>query len=713
MNTIQLFVDSTPDTTPTYSRVELFKDESVTITDSIQNIKDIAKVFTSFSKSFSVPASKSNNKLFKHFNNSDIDLAFSFDARKKVKAIIELNNAPFKTGKVKLEGVNLKNNKPHTYRITFFGDIVELKDKLGEKKLSDLSGLSAYNIGYDASTIETKLTTAESSSNNIIVPLITHSQRLTFDSGSDVADSGNLSTHGSANRGVKFNELKYALRVNKIIETIETDLGLSFSSDFFKNTSKPEFDHLFMWLHRKSGAVEDLSGSTLTFETTIDGWTPVTAARSGEPYTFVLTDTTLTSNVPTFGLTSGSSASAPTARGLVTFKCTLTTSDSDAYDVAMYRDGQPVFTKSNHQGSIEISGTSTGSGTNTFAYAPGSYSIVITATSQISFTSIIWNADYKVPKRPDIEIDNSNGSTGAYNTSSSFQFNVDKQVPEIKIIDFLTGLFKLFNLTAFVENDVIQVKPLDDFYENPTTYDITEFVDVNDTSVDAALPFKEVLFKFKDTKTFLANKYSELNNKTWGETNYNQGQDLSQGQYKVEAPFGHMLFERLTDVNGGAQKNIQVGYNVDSNQSPYLGSPLLFYPVRTFTSGISFVDAVDQNNVATSHKSIGYVNLPFNSVSGSSAINNTQLNFAAEQSEYTGDSSFTNSLFEKYYKNYILSVFNTQQRLTKVKAFLPKKILLNFNLGDRFIIAGSKYKINTISTNLATGESKIELLNDL
>ena len=206
MNTIQLFVDSTPDTTPTYSRVELFKDESVTITDSIQNIKDIAKVFTSFSKSFSVPASKSNNKLFKHFNNSDIDLAFSFDARKKVKAIIELNNAPFKTGKVKLEGVNLKNNKPHTYRITFFGDIVELKDKLGEKKLSDLSGLSAYNLGYDASTIETKLTTEESSSNNIIVPLITHSQRLTFDRGSDVADSGNLSTHGSENRGVKFNE---------------------------------------------------------------------------------------------------------------------------------------------------------------------------------------------------------------------------------------------------------------------------------------------------------------------------------------------------------------------------------------------------------------------------------------------------------------------------------------------------------------------------
>ena len=147
----------------------MFKDESITITESIQNVKDIEKVFTAFTQSFSVPASKTNNKIFEHYYNFNID---GFDGRKKVAATIELNSIPFQTGKIKLEGVDMKNNKANTYRITFFGDIVDLKDKLGEKKLSDLD-LSTYNLSYDPATVETKLTTEESSSNHIIAPFQT------------------------------------------------------------------------------------------------------------------------------------------------------------------------------------------------------------------------------------------------------------------------------------------------------------------------------------------------------------------------------------------------------------------------------------------------------------------------------------------------------------------------------------------------------------
>lgn len=704
---IQLYIEG--------QRLELFKDESVTITDSIKNVRDIEKVFTAFTQSFSIPASKTNNKIFKHYYNYNIDIGFDFDARKKVDAIIEVNNIPFRTGKIKLEGVDMKNNKPHTYRITFFGDIVELKDKLGEKKLSDLD-FSAYQpLNYDPATVETKLTTAESSSNHIIAPLITHSQRLFYDSdtASDVADSGDLHYHsggGQHIKGVKWNELKYAIRVNKIIEQIETDFGLSFSSDFFKNTSLEEFDHLFLWLHRKSGAVEDLSGSTTTFETIIDGWTPVTKTTIYNSFEIVLTSTSCTVTFPTFGTTGGGS----TVSGLGTFNVALTTSDTDAYDIALLRDGTSVFNKTGHTGDITISGTSTGSGTNAFTYAAGTYTVVITSTAQISFTNVIWNVEYHIPKKANLILSSTTGgATGAYNSNSSFTFNINLQIPDIKILDFLTGLFKTFNLTAFVQNGVIQVKPLDDFYTGTNTYDITEFVDVNSSKVDVALPFKEVRFKFKDTKTFLANKFSELNNRNWGETSYNEGQDLAEKEYKIEVPFGHMLFERLNDVNGGAQKDIQIGYNVDSNQSPYLGSPLLFYVSRINTSGISFVDAVDLNNVATSHKPITNVNCAFNSPSFSSSANDFQLNFNSEKSEWSGVTDFTDSLFVKYYQNYIKSVFNTKQRLTKLKAYLPMRILLNYGLGDRFIVAGNQYKINSISTNLLTGESNIELLNDL
>lgn len=701
---IQLYIEG--------ERVELFKDESVTITDSIQNVKDIEKVFTAFSQSFSVPASKTNNKIFKHYYNFDI--TNGFDGRKKVSAAIELNNIPFKTGKIKLEGVDMKNNKAHTYRITFFGDIVELKDKLGEKKLSDLD-LTAYNLTYDAATVESKLTTEESSSNHIIAPLITHSQSLYYDSdtSSDEADSGDLHYHsggGQHVKGVKWNELKYAIRVNKIIEQIETDFGLSFSSDFFKNTSIEDFDHLFLWLHRKSGAVEDLSGSTSTFETIIDGWTPVTVSKTdlGQTFSFTLTESTLTSNIPTFGTT----GNEPTKRGLGTFEVQLTTTDTDEYDVALLRDGTSVFNKTGHTSDITISANVD------FTYAAGTYEVVITSTSQISFTNIIWVCQYFIPKSADLIIDSSNGATGAYNTNSSFTFNVNKQIPDIKIIDFLTGLFKMFNLTAYAVDGVIQVKPLNDFYTGTNTYDITEFVDVNSSKVDVALPFKEVRFKFKDTKTFLANKFSELNNRTWGETFYNEGQDLAEKEYKIEVPFGHFLYERLVDQNTGTTKNIQWGYSVDSNQSPYLGSPLLFYPIGFYSPSndpISFIDAVDLNNVAISHKPLSdvSVNMPFNTVTTLGSFNAFQLNFNTEISEWSGDTDHYQSLFVKYYKDYIQSVFNTKQRLTKLKAYLPMRILLNYSLGDRFIVAGNQYKINSISTNLLTGESDIELINDL
>ena len=53
-------------------QVELFEDESITLTQSIQDVRDIAKIFTEFTRQFSVPASKNNNRVFQHFYNQDI-----------------------------------------------------------------------------------------------------------------------------------------------------------------------------------------------------------------------------------------------------------------------------------------------------------------------------------------------------------------------------------------------------------------------------------------------------------------------------------------------------------------------------------------------------------------------------------------------------------------------------------------------------------------
>ena len=193
MQKLQLYIEG--------QRVDLFKDESVSLTQTLQNVKDIGKIFTEFTKTFAVPASSVNNKIFKHYYNFDIN--GGYDARSKQPATLELNDLPFKQGAIKLNGVKLKNNVAHTYNITFFGNTINLKDILAESQLSSLSGLAQYNKIYSFDDVTDAMQNAENSG-NIIVPLITHTQRLIYDSSSHVnfppnPDLGirNISHHGS------------------------------------------------------------------------------------------------------------------------------------------------------------------------------------------------------------------------------------------------------------------------------------------------------------------------------------------------------------------------------------------------------------------------------------------------------------------------------------------------------------------------------------
>ena len=271
--TVQIYV---ADADNVLQRLDLFKDETISITDTIQDVRDIAKVFTEFTQSFTVPASKTNNKVFRHFYNAD--KSDGYDARLLHNARIEINSILFKKGFVTLEGVDMKDNKPNAYRITFYGETVTLKDIIGDDKLSNLDFPSSLNKVYSNSDILTSLK-LNPSSNDVITPLITHTQRLFYSSTTHERSTGNLFYHtgsGDHLHGVRWDNLKYALRVHQIILAIQSTYGITFSNDFF-NTTNETYYNLFMWLHRKKGYVENLSGfnetkiSTFGSDTTSTG----------------------------------------------------------------------------------------------------------------------------------------------------------------------------------------------------------------------------------------------------------------------------------------------------------------------------------------------------------------------------------------------------------------------------------------------------------
>jgi len=666
MQKIQLYIEG--------QRVDMFDDESVVITQTIKNVKDIGKIFTDFTRTFTLPASKTNNKIFKHYYNYHIQNGF--DARTRKPANIELNTLPFTDGRVKLEGVDLKDNKPHTYKITFFGSTVTLTDLVGDDTLSILSSLTSLNKLYDATNIKASLQ-ADPTTNDIIAPLITHTQRLTYNSHSSANDPGNIAWDNGHVHGVLYSELKYAIRLHTIVEAIETQYGITFSNDFFVNTNTPYYN-LFMWLHRKKGDVENLSNEN---QSIVDGFTP--EADNTTTKTHLKSNTTL----QIYG--------DPQRYDNITELRFVVNSSYNTipYTISLQKDGREVV-RFNAVGNDDIT---------QFTF-DGDYTIYIESSADILFDKIEWYISYEQNLKT--------YSTGSYLHSDAFTFDITQQIPEMKVIDFLSGLFKMFNLTAFVDDitNEIVVKDLDSFYSGGGSYDITKYVDVSKSQVNISLPYREINFQHEDTKTFLASIHSQKFGKTWGKSEYTNSEKLDGTIYDIKTPFSQMKYERLVDEfpAGDGSTTAQVGWFVDDNQESYFGKPLIFYPIRqTSADGIAFL------NSPTSQEELTTYNIPSNSVALTTTTSTYNINFYEEVNEYTRQTGFTNTLFQAYYSNYITSVFNPTNRITKVSAYLPLRILLNYTLADRFVISGNSYKINSIKTNLKNGKSDIELLNDL
>ena len=682
MQVTQLYINN--------QRVDLFDDENISLTQTIQNVRDIEKVFTDFSKSFTLPASKTNNKIFKHYYNFDI--TNGFDARKKVDARLELNNLPFKEGKIKLEGVDLKNNAPYAYRVTFFGNTVNLKDKLGEIKLSALTWLGNFTQDYTASRVRTALTTggldvtvgATTYTDAITCPLITHTTQLFYDTSGTYPDypdplGGNLYPSAGGHKGVYFGELKYAIRLWLIVKAIEeSDLGISFTSDsFIKQTDNPQFYNLYMWMHRKKGVVyeedEDITDLYTSFS-------PDSTSMTG-----VFLDTAALS---IFGLGSGQ---------FIDYTLNITTATTNDYSIEIKKNGLTYATK-------VISGGGNNSLTGILTNSSLGYEVFITGTGGDSFT-LQWTLSNSFNGQSKIYTGSSPQALG-----SNFSFNPLEQLPNIKIIDFLTGLFKMFNLTAYqTSSGEIKVQTLDSFYSGGTTRDISKYVDINSSSVNSALPFKEVSFEYDGRGTKLAEQYEQDNQIGWGTVDY-KGEDdeIFEGDvYSLTLPFEHMQYTRLKNVTTGANTDIQFGWFVDDNDESYIGEPLLFYPIYISNgTEIRFL-----NNLSDSYTDIDDYTIPSNSVATASATNDDTCHFSVEINEYTPAETFDGSLFENYYKDYISDVFNAKRRITKLKAFLPVSFLINYTLADTLTINTRSYRINSITTNLNTGESELELLN--
>ena len=666
-----------------FERLDLFEDESVTITDTIKNTKDISKVFTPFSQQFNVPASKHNSKLFRHYE--DFDVVNSFDARFKIDALIKLNGSDYKKGRVRLNSVSMKDNKAHSYKLVFFGDTIELKDILGDDDLSRLNFPSSLNFAYDYSTIKSKFISITST--DVCFPLITHSKNMRF------SNSGYKSTNSEF---LNHLDIKPAIKVRAIIEAIQNTYDLEFTGNFF-NLS--DFRNLYLWMHREQGFMSN---------STEGGGVQVLESRFHLPSDG---DFTLDSGTDIRPAVLVNATNNQQNGRRVQLNFDIDTSGSDEYNLKILKssDNSIIFEQdfTGSQNPVVNIGGLVGSDEGIL-----DIKILFTTASTFTFTDIEITAKYQTVNF--IGVSTSTISTGVYTPTSlgtSNQVIISRQMPKMKVIDFLTNLFKMFNLVAFKEDNKINVLPLNDFYAQGTTYDITKYVDTTKSTVEKVLQYKSVKFDFKSKKSFLIQNQQELLGNNFAGESYPPSNDNEWDgkDFKVELDFEKMLYERLSNSDTGALSNICQGAMLDKDFNATIGQPLLLY-IEGQTTSDSFKL---QDGTAGALQDITAYNRPsqvFVPASGTVGTNSAALNFGLEIDEFFREVSGTN-LFAKYYLDYIISIYNRQGRIIKLEAYLPLHIILNYSLADKFIIHNKAYRINSIKTNLLNNKSTLELYN--
>ena len=98
-------------------------------------------------------------------------------------------------------------------------------------------------------------------------------------------------------------------------------------------------------------------------------------------------------------------------------------------------------------------------------FPSGTYTIQLNSAETLEFTqgNIEFTFTGDTNASPQVPFTNVLTNSNVVDSlSSELYFVIAEQIPEMKIIDFITGLFKMFNLTAFVNSaGVIVVRTLD------------------------------------------------------------------------------------------------------------------------------------------------------------------------------------------------------------------------------------------------------------
>jgi hypothetical protein len=712
--------------TPIRHRLELFADESISVTSSIQNFRDLGKIFTDYSKAFTIPASDHNNKILYHWYNSEVgatvvdlplNLTDAFDHRITYFGYIEIDTIPFRFGKWSLKGSKKTDNKIESYSINFTGNLVQLKERFKDDKLNSLAyfedgvRISYYdelNHLYNLANVQARVT---DDSYDILYPLIGTKRKLFLTSGATAAD--NISTTAGK---LMYNEIFPAIRVTKVLEYIQGAYGITFTGAFIESLT---FSRLFLYLKNQDAFTIKPEQLRIDF-TSKDANTEIVRTFPIPPQTSFITNVTgagfneldLTTDALTWNNAFIPTLYDPPAWYVVgqgwnlitrNLALTITTASVNPYDVFVYRNGILWLSRLNLVGTQTLNIIFNGNG----QLSNDVYTFFVSSVLGITFTSTLTRstAVYIYQNGSALNRYAETQILEATSASQTTVSNIDIKsfVPDINVVSFVEGLIKMFNLMVIPTSDTsFNLQPLPNYYLDGQNIDITEYVNTESIEINPPQLFKRIAFKYENSINALNEIYRGLFNKEYGDLNFENQNSAFAETYEVSLPFENFMFDRETGTD------FITATIFDKDNNAYVPKPSLIYcnAEQSISPAIKIADTSTTNNISTYVRFSNELEL-----AGSDLSYVQSLNWGAEISSWFLDTNF-NGLYDSFYSGYIENLFNQRTRILKLKAMLPTSLICSIRLKDKLIISNKRYIINTMTPELTTGETSFELILD-
>ena len=691
---------------------DLYEDESIPLSLSVDDFKNVAEKPQSYSKDFHLPNTKRNNKIFGHiFEVSRTLDVFSFNPYLKTRAILKEDSYTLFEGFLQLIDIKDKEGEI-SYNVNLFSESVTLADTLKEKDFNRLS-FEELNHQYTKTNIE------DSWDGN-----------LTLDSAlpsGSYAGSGTTTDvlkyplvdwtsgkHLDASGVVQFNTLQDAFRpfiqVKYLIDRIIADAGFTYISDFLNTT---DFKKLYMDFNWGADSTETLNpvSSSFIFKGS-DG--PAIDATWNTLYADTI--------IPSI-------AGVPSPIGYWgTYDQTDKRFEETTIGTTYNIDFEIHFKRASGSPTIlcrwVINGATQVGPSQSFALLSvvptsfhyiwtGSFQVVLNAGDTLAAQAMSMTSThtaYEVPPPPAAA-----PHPWATVTRASAYLDFDTRIKnlrgELNQWEFLKGIMTMFNLIVVKEEDTLRIEPYADIFitgsaVTPTQHNWTDKVDISDINLKPLELTRKVKFSYEDDEDdYALGIYKKaVNGYLYGTKNFdgstagvNQISILTGEEEIIATPFAPTVIKPIFDGydNDFVTPVIYTGNDDGTEFEGFENAPRIMYDIQTVSLAtgkysIPYPSASPLFAGKTTFRQFGHLDeIPITTTT-------KDINFGECQLFPPLASAPINNLFQTYYSPYYFELYHPDTRIMSLKVNLTPADIQNFKFYDTVIIKNREYRVNKI-----------------